>query len=207
MPEGRINGDRLRRLRLARKLKQGDLGKLAGISGAQISRIEHREEASTSFSTATSLARALGVPLSDLMVGQSATLVPAEMVEVPVLGVVPGGAPVLVEEMRTGEIIYVPAEAVRGVRRPYALKVQGESMFPRIGDTDFVIVDPDAFWEHRDVIVAMVGNETTVKRLAVVDGMRRLVADNQEHGWVDPRGQEVKIIGKVVWVQPQGWKP
>ncbi len=207
-----VDGRRVRRRRLDIDISQTELGRRAGVVASYISQIEAGKKTRVALPTLGRIADALGVPVSDLVTSAKApepeptpvSATPVEMVYVPVVGTVPGGAPLLVEEVSTGERIIVPAEAVRGIRRPRALLVRGDSMEPDILDGEYVVFDPDALWAVGDVVVALVGNETTVKRIQLVDGVPKLTPANHKHGIVEPGAQEVRIQGRVVWVQPKG---
>lgn len=205
-----VDGGKVRALRLKAGLTQGDLGNLAGVVGSYISAIEVGKRDNIPIGTLSRLADALGVSVQALLVGSDTAndtrATEVQMVKVPLLGKVPGGVPQLIEAHATGEAVVVASLNVAGVRRAYALDVVGESMIPRLRSGDVVIVDPDALWKPNDVVVALVGPETTVKRIVLIDGRPMLVADNG-HGIIDPAGQDVRVIGVIVWVQPQGWKP
>ncbi len=77
------------------------------------------------------------------------------------------------------------------------LRVKGESMIDDgILDGDYVIVRRQESADNGDTVVAMVGDEATVKRLFKEDGRIKLKPANStmEPMYFD----EVKIIGKVV---------
>jgi repressor LexA len=116
-------------------------------------------------------------------------------VGVPVLGRVAAGYPILaVEEIEC----YVPVpESLRRGRELFALRVQGESMIDvGIFDGDIVIVNRTPVAENGEIVVALVGDEATVKTFYKENGHFRLQPENDtfEPIIVD----EVVILGKVV---------
>ncbi len=116
-------------------------------------------------------------------------------VGVPVLGRVAAGYPILaVEEIES----YVPVpESLKRGRELFALRVQGESMIDvGIFDGDIVIVNRTPVAENGEIVVALVGDEATVKTFYKENGHFRLQPENDafEPIIVD----EVVILGKVI---------
>lgn len=116
-------------------------------------------------------------------------------VGVPVLGRVAAGYPILAVE---NVECYVPVpEHLRRGRELFALRVQGESMIDAgIYDNDIVIVNRTPVAENGEIVVALVGDEATVKRFYKENGHFRLQPENDlfEPIIVD----EVVVLGKVV---------
>ena len=117
------------------------------------------------------------------------------MARVPLLGKVTAGQPILaVEEVED----YVPYSG--GGYQPgelFALRVSGTSMINAgIFDKDVVIVHKTPTAVNGDIVVALVGDEATVKRFYKENGHFRLQPENDafEPIIVD----EVSILGKVV---------
>lgn len=114
---------------------------------------------------------------------------------VPVLGRVAAGYPILaVEDVEC--YVPVPDELKRG-RELFALRVQGESMIDAgILDNDIVIVHRTPVATNGEIVVALVGDEATVKRFYKENGHYRLQPENDlfEPIIVD----EVVILGKVI---------
>ncbi len=116
-------------------------------------------------------------------------------VPVPVLGRVAAGIPILaVQDIE----FYVPVpEHLNRGRELFALRVQGESMIKAgINDGDIVIVNRTPVAENGEIVVALVGDEATVKRFYKEHGHFRLQPENDsfEPIIVD----EVVLLGKVV---------
>jgi repressor LexA len=88
------------------------------------------------------------------------------MAEVPVLGRIAAGQPLLAEENREGSLL-VGTEwlAARGAE-VFALRVRGDSMIDaHIVEGDLALVRRQDSAEHGDIVVALLGDEATVKRL------------------------------------------
>ncbi|MBQ4105884.1 MAG: transcriptional repressor LexA [Clostridia bacterium] len=114
---------------------------------------------------------------------------------VPVLGRVTAGMPILaVEDVET----YVPvSESIRRGRELFALRVVGDSMiYAGIFDGDIVIVHRTPVADNGEIVVAMIGEEATVKRFYKEDGHFRLQPENDAYEPIIT--EEVVLLGKVV---------
>ena len=87
------------------------------------------------------------------------------LTEIPMFGAVPAGEPVVPTES-SGEHVEVPASLVDGVRRPFALRITGDSLSDMgIHDGQIVIVDPDAELVDGKVYIVQIEDEVTAKRV------------------------------------------
>ncbi len=83
--------------------------------------------------------------------------------QLPLLGLVAAGAPV--ESVLDPEQIAVPADLLRSGDH-YVLRVRGDSMVDEgIHDGDYVVVQSTANASDGDVVVALIGDEVTLKRI------------------------------------------
>ena len=109
---------------------------------------------------------------------------------IPVVGVVTAGLPILAVENIEG---YLPWDGEAGC---FALRVRGDSMIGAgILDGDRVIVRPQPTAQHGEIVVALLGEEATVKRLYRRDGKILLLPENPNYSPID--GTEATILGKV----------
>jgi repressor LexA len=113
----------------------------------------------------------------------------------PVVGQVAAGAPVLAEE-NIEDYVQVPP-AAGGDTGEYVLRVRGESMIKAgILEGDYVVVRPQDTATDGDIVVALVGEEATVKRFYRESDHVRLQPENDA---MEPiRSTEVKLLGRVV---------
>jgi repressor LexA len=113
----------------------------------------------------------------------------------PLVGQVAAGQPVLAEE-NIEEYVATPAFA-GGDEGEYLLRIRGESMKNAgILDGDLVVVRPQETAEDGEVVVALVGDEATVKRFFQEADHIRLQPENET---MEPiRTREARIIGRVV---------
>jgi repressor LexA len=128
-------------------------------------------------------------------------LMPARrnLVTVPVIGTVAAGIPIFAHENRIGEVM-VEAAVVRG--NCFALLVKGDSMIDAdIHEGDYVVVRQQPIAENGDIVVAMLDDSATVKRLFISDARIELRPENKRlqpiHVGPD---DDLKIIGKVMHV-------
>ncbi len=117
-------------------------------------------------------------------------------VNVPIVGNVAAGVPILAIENITQYINFTPNKAYSNTL--FALKIQGDSMINvGIFNGDLAIVERTSYAENGDIVVALVENENaTVKTFYKEGGNFRLQPENDtmEPIVVD----KVEILGKVV---------
>ena len=115
----------------------------------------------------------------------------------PLVGQVAAGSPVLAEE-NIEEYVPVPALA-GGEEGEYVLRVRGESMIEAgILPDDYVVVRPQDTADDGDIVVALVGEDATVKRFFREEDHVRLQPENE---LMEPiRSREVRVLGRVVGV-------
>lgn len=121
----------------------------------------------------------------------------AEEIRLPLLGTITAGAPMLAEE-NIERYVPVPRSLLRSPTRHFLLRVQGESMKNAgILDGDLVLVRSTRAVRPGDVVVALLDDEATVKRLAARGGKRYLRPENPEFPEIFP-DREWSVQGKVV---------
>ena len=115
----------------------------------------------------------------------------------PLVGSVAAGQPVLAEE-NIEEYITVP-EVAGGTDGEYILRVRGDSMKNAgILEGDYVVVRRQETANDGDIVVALVGEEATVKRFFRESDHVRLQPENET---MEPiRSREVRLMGRVVGV-------
>jgi len=113
----------------------------------------------------------------------------------PLLGSVAAGRPVLAEE-NIEEYVSVP-EIAGGSDGEYLLRIRGDSMKDAgILEGDYVVVHPQDTASDGEVVVALLGEEATVKRFFREADHVRLQPENDT---MEPiRSKEVKVLGRVV---------
>jgi repressor LexA len=113
----------------------------------------------------------------------------------PLVGQVAAGQPVLAEE-NIEEYIQTPSFA-GGEEGEYLLRVRGESMQDAgILEGDLVVVRAQDTASDGDIVVALVGEEATVKRFFQEEDHVRLQPENAA---MEPiRTRDVRILGRVV---------
>jgi repressor LexA len=124
------------------------------------------------------------------------TILP-EQSGLPLIGHVAAGAPILAEE-NIEEYIEIP-DVIGGEEGDYVLRVRGESMKEAgiFGD-DYVVVRPVDDASDGEIVVALIGEEATVKRFYRESDHVRLQPENET---MEPiRSAEVSVIGRVIGV-------
>jgi repressor LexA len=113
----------------------------------------------------------------------------------PVVGQVAAGQPILAEE-NIEDYVQVPPIA-GGDQGEYVLRVRGESMKDvGILEGDYVVVRPQDTASDGEIVVALVGEEATVKRFFRESDHVRLQPENAS---MEPiRSKDVRVLGRVV---------
>ena len=110
--------------------------------------------------------------------------------QIPVIGVVTAGIPILAFENQEGTMAW------DGDPSCFALRVRGDSMINAgILDGDKVVVYPQPTAMDGQIVVARIGDEATVKRLSRKHGEVWLMPENDAYEPID--GREAELIGLV----------
>ena len=124
--------------------------------------------------------------------------IPPTTLEIPILGRVAAGRPLLAIENIEGTIAidrnWVTSADV------FALKVKGDSMIDaHIVDGDVVLVKKQTQANKGDIVVAIVEDEATVKTFYREKNRIRLQPENKvmKPIYIDPQSPDFKILGKV----------
>ncbi len=120
-----------------------------------------------------------------------------EMVNVPIVGQVAAGEPILAQQ-NIENYFPIPVDFMPN-RQTFLLKVKGESMINAgILDGDMVLVEETPAASNGDMVVAMIDDGATVKTFYKEEGIFRLQPEND---FMDPIiVKEVTILGKVIGV-------
>lgn len=110
--------------------------------------------------------------------------------QIPVVGVVTAGVPILAVENQEGTMCW------DGDPSCFALRVRGDSMIGAgILPGDKVVVRPQQTADDGQIVVARLGDEATVKRLRRRNGQIWLMPENPAYDPID--GSECELIGLV----------
>jgi repressor LexA len=139
------------------------------------------------------------IPFSPRSPGRSAS----RLVDVPIVGRVAAGQPILAEE-RIEDTVQVDSFFLGAGRKVYGLRVQGDSM---IGDGilpgDYIFVRKQLSAEDGDIVVAMIDDEATVKRVYFEGDRVRFQPSNPRMAPIYVREQDFKstmLLGVVVGI-------
>jgi repressor LexA len=127
----------------------------------------------------------------------------ARLVEIPIVGRVAAGQPVLAQE-RIEDTVQVDAFFIGTTKKVYGLRVQGDSM---IGDGilpgDYIFVKKQLTADDGEIVVAMIDDEATVKRVYFEGDRVRFQPSNPRLAPIYVRKDDFKttmILGVVVGV-------
>jgi repressor LexA len=126
-----------------------------------------------------------------------------DMIEVRVLGRVAAGLPLLAEE-NVIDTVRVDRMLVRGGREVFGLRVTGDSMIEAgIMSGDYIFVKKQSTAERGDIVVALIGDEATVKYFHPERDYVRFQPANAQMAPILVRASDFKstmLLGKVVGV-------
>jgi repressor LexA len=114
---------------------------------------------------------------------------------IPILGTVAAGQPILAVEDAIGYLDYYVGES----GSYFALRIRGSSMINAgILDGDLVVVRKQSSADNGDIVIALIDDEATCKRLSRHEGQIWLLAENDDYDDID--GRDAQILGKVTTV-------
>ena len=126
-------------------------------------------------------------------------LVRREVVNVPLIGTVAAGQPILAVE-NIESYLPIPAESVPTGEPCFVLNVRGDSMVNAgILDGDQILVQQQSTAENGDIVVALIDDSATVKTFYKEDGYYRLQPENDTMEPIIVK-DDLKILGKVIGV-------
>lgn len=118
---------------------------------------------------------------------------------IPVVGTVAAGSPILAEECVED---YLTFDTGGREGEYFALRVRGESMLNAgILPDDLVVVHRQPTAHNGEIVVALLGDEATVKRLSRRNGEVWLLPENERYQPID--GRQATLLGKVTAVVRQ----
>jgi repressor LexA len=122
-----------------------------------------------------------------------------EATEIPIVGRIRAGAPILAEENIEG-FFPVASELARG-NETFALKVKGDSMIEDgIVEGDLVIIRQQQTAEDGDIVCALIGNEATLKRFYRNGNEITLRPANKNYDPIVVSEGDFRILGKATGV-------
>ena len=126
-----------------------------------------------------------------------------DTIEVPVLGRVAAGLPILAEENLV-DTVRVDRMLVKGSQDVFGLRVQGDSMIEAgILSGDYIFVKKQSTADRGDIVVALIGDDATVKYYFPERDYVRFQPANAQMAPILVRASDFKstmLLGKVVGV-------
>lgn len=199
-------GERIKQLREANSLTQEELAKRLETSKQTIYKYENQIITNIPSDKIEILAKIFKVSPIYLMgwdeKEEETPKAKVKGVKIPVLGRVAAGVPIeMIEDILDYEEI---SEDMAKHGEYFALKIQGDSMTPRIYNNDVVIVRQQDDAENGDIVIATInGDDAVCKRLQKYNDGIALISLNPQYDPIYLKENEidekpVRIIGKVV---------
>lgn len=193
-------GEKIRQLRLSQNMTLEELGNKMGVGKSTIRKWETGMVHNLKRSHIEKLAQIFNC--SPIYVMGYDEESPDPPVEIPVLGQVAAGKPIIATEYIEGYEEIPRKLAATGDF--FALRIHGDSMTPKIEDGDIVIVKRQNTAEDGKIVIALVeDNEAAVcKRLKIYDKNIALWSINPNYSPISATSKnQIKIIGEVVQIR------
>jgi lexA repressor len=196
-------GEKIYYLRTKNSMTLEELGNKVGVGKSTVRKWENGMIANMKRDKILKVAEALNTTPAYLMGWDEAKEEPKKKgVKIPVLGRVAAGVPIeMIEDVLDYEEI---TEDMAKHGEYFALKIQGDSMTPRIWNNDVVIVRQQDDAENGDIVIAAInGDDAVCKRLQKYNDGIALISLNPVYDPIylkkdEIDGKPVRIIGKVV---------
>jgi repressor LexA len=131
----------------------------------------------------------------EIIQAEDPTMVPVPMVPVPIVGTVAAGQPILAVE-NIEEVFPLPRDIVKD-DQCFMLRIKGDSMIEAgIFDGDHVVVRQQPYADDGDIVVAMLGEEATVKYFR--RRRNRVYLEPANSSMQPIVATDVQIVGKVL---------
>lgn len=198
-------GKNLQRLRKLKNISMNELAESIGVSQSTISDWENGKKMPRSGSI-QKIADYFNVPKTELLIekneSEGLSLYPiSQLVNIPVLGTITCGQPILAVENFEGYRYEVEESLPAG--NLFYLKTRGNSMTPTIPEGSFVLIKEQPDVEDGEIAAVIVNgdDEATLKRVKRQNGLVMLIADNPNYApIIITPDTPAKIIGKAVKV-------
>lgn len=221
-------GENIRKIRKAQNISINNLAKKAGISLGYLSDLENNKFTNPTLDKIKLIANALGTTVDELFtttatkkdiddwdskldiqqlakestVYDSINVNKSNITNIPILGTVRAGEPILAQENITG---YNPVlKSILCTEKNYFyLRVQGDSMNQEFNEGDLLLIEQTDYIENGDIAVVLIdGQDATVKKVIKNENMITLIPMSTNPKYVphmyDVIKDEIKIIGKVI---------
>lgn len=198
-------GERIKQLRRQKGLTQEELGKYIGVKKAAVMKYEKGNVQNMKRSSIETLSKLFDVTPSYLMCleeNENNNDNKLTYKRIPVLGSIPAGVPIeLIQDIIDFEDI--SENMLKGGKEYFALKVKGDSMWPKYLDGDTIIILKQEDCESgQDAIVMVNGDDGTFKRVFKTDKGITLQPLNNEYMPMfysneDIKNKPVRILGVV----------
>ena len=196
-------GEKIYYLRTKNSMTLEELGNKVGVGKSTVRKWENGMIANMKRDKILKVAEALNTTPAYLMGWDETKEEPKKKgVKIPVLGRVAAGVPIeMIEDVLDYEEI---TEDMAKHGEYFALKIQGDSMTPRIWNNDVVIVRQQDDAENGDIVIAAInGDDAVCKRLQKYNDGIALISLNPVYDPIYLKKDEidekpVRILGKVV---------
>lgn len=180
-----------------KNLSQQEVAEYVKVTKSAVSRWENGEVGNMGRSKIQSLAELLEISPLSIITGELEVIIPKQSINIPVYGSIPAGVALeAIEDIQGHEDI--PVEWLKGNKKYIALKVKGDSMYPKYleGDTVILLLQKDCE-SGQDCACYVNGYDTTLKTVYKTDSHVELRPINPNYPPQTYKESEVNILGIV----------
>ena len=124
----------------------------------------------------------------------------SNFLEIPVLGTVAAGRPIMAEENKDG-FIRLPRSFLRKSREYFALRIRGDSMTGAgIMEGDLAVIEHQPMVNNGEIAVVMMDDSVTLKTFYKKKNEIRLQPENPIYEPIICRGGDIKILGRLAHI-------
>ena len=124
----------------------------------------------------------------------------SNFMEIPVLGTVAAGRPIMAEENKEG-FIRLPRSFLRKNREYFALRIRGDSMTGAgIMEGDLAVIEHQSMVNNGEIAVVMMDDSVTLKTFFKEKNEIRLQPENPKYDPIVCRGGDIRILGRLAHI-------
>ena len=189
---------KIKKLRADKEMTLEQVADIVGVGKSTVRKWETGMIANLRRDKIASLAKALGTTPAYLMGWEEESpdnILPIRFKKIPLLGEIAAGEPIFADQEYGA---YVTAG--EDLNADFALRVKGDSMYPKILDGDTVFIRKQPTVENGQIAAVIIEDDATLKRVYINEDTITLISENADYAPFSYKiGEEnIRILGRAV---------
>ena len=189
---------KIKKLRADKEMTLEQVADIVGVGKSTVRKWETGMIANLRRDKIASLAKALGITPAYLMGWEEESpdnILPIRFKKIPLLGEIAAGEPIFADQEYGA---YVTAG--EDLNADFALRVKGDSMYPKILDGDTVFIRKQPTVENGQIAAVIIEDDATLKRVYINEDTITLISENADYAPFSYKiGEEnIRILGRAV---------